>query len=195
MKGKIINKDDEQFGKEFKIRRLNYDKVVVLYPCREGFKDFTYDDVEIISEGEIDDFLIQNKDLLKIKLNRGISIMFYKFLLSELEREISDNVSEINLLRDKYKVNKRGVWEKELVMVVNQKNILKIMASGSNFKREGYSIDLIPLTKEEFLEGALGEINRLEKEIKIREIMLAGYGKAIKDIESTEKNPNVKLLK
>lgn len=195
MKGKIINKNDEQFGKEFKIRRLNYDKVILLYPCREGFKDFSYDDVEIISEGEVDEFLIENRDLLKIKLNRGISIMFYKFLLSELELEVKDKVFEINLLRDKYKVNKRGIWEKELVMVVNKKNILKIIATGSNFKKEGYSINLIPLTKDEFLKGALGEISRLEKEIKIREIMLAGYGKAIKDIESEEKKSGIKLLK
>lgn len=195
MKGKIINKDDAQYGNEFKIRRLNYDKIILLYPNREGTKDFSYNDVEIISEGEIDDFLIQNKDLLKIKLNRGISIMFYRFLLSELEEEISDKVFEINLLRDKYKVNKRGIWEKELVMVVNKINILKIMASGSNFKKEGYSITLQRLTKDEFLDGAIGEINRLKKEIKIREIMLAGYGKAINDINDVEKNYCDKLLK
>ncbi|MGL4772396.1 MAG: hypothetical protein ACRC2K_02420 [Clostridium sp.] len=195
MKAKILKNNDEQYGKELKVRRMNYDKIILNYPDRIGFREFDYNDVEIISEGEIDEFIVKNRDLLKIKLNRGISIMFYKFLLSELEREILDDVVNINLLKDKYKVNKRGIWEKEIVLMVNKKIIFKIEASGMNFKREGYSISIEELSKEEFLDGAIIEMDRIKKEIKIREIMLSRYGEAINDIENKEKNNSIKLLK
>ncbi|MGL5152118.1 MAG: hypothetical protein ACRC7N_16295 [Clostridium sp.] len=195
MKAKILKSDDMQYGKELKVRRMNIDKIIINYPDRMGFKEFKYDEVDIITEGEIDEFIIKNRDLLKIKLNRGISIMFYKFLLDELKREIEEEISEINLLKDKYKVNKRGIWEKELVLMTNKKNIFKIDASGMNFKRDGYSISIKELDKSEFLEGAIIEINRIRSEIKIREVMLARYGEAIECIESTEKNIGTKLLK
>ena len=37
---KIINKDLEEFEREFKVRRMNYDQVVVNYPSDIGLKVF-----------------------------------------------------------------------------------------------------------------------------------------------------------
>ena len=42
---KIINKDLEEFEREFKVRRMNYDQVVVNYPSSTGIKVFKKDDV------------------------------------------------------------------------------------------------------------------------------------------------------
>ena len=74
MLAKIINKDLEEFEREFKVRRMNYDQVVVNYPSDIGLKVFDKKDVEYIKQTEIDEFLIKYSDFLKIKLNRGISI-------------------------------------------------------------------------------------------------------------------------
>ena len=60
MKVKIINNSLEDYGNEFKVRRMNYDQIIVNYPTGTGLKKFTYEDVECISENEIDDFLINN---------------------------------------------------------------------------------------------------------------------------------------
>ena len=80
MLAKIINKDLEEFEREFKVRRMNYDQVVVNYPSNIGLKVFDKKDVEYIKQTEIDEFLIKYSDFLKIKLNRGISIALYKAL-------------------------------------------------------------------------------------------------------------------
>lgn len=88
MIAKITNEKLEDYGKEYKVRRMNYDQVVVNYPNREGMKVFVKEDVEYITEGEVDEFLIKYEDFLKIKLNRGISVALYKALQETIETEL-----------------------------------------------------------------------------------------------------------
>ena len=40
MKVKIINNKLEDYEREFKVRRMNYDQVVVNYPSENGIKVF-----------------------------------------------------------------------------------------------------------------------------------------------------------
>ena len=82
MKVKIIDSNLEDYNKEFKLRRMNYDQVVVNYPGNSGIKVFNKDSVEFITESEIDEFLISYSDFLKIKLNRGISVTLKSLKLS-----------------------------------------------------------------------------------------------------------------
>ena len=77
MKVKIIGEIEDK-GKEFKVRRMTYKDVIVNYPTGTGLNNYSYEDIELISEGEIDDFIISNREFLKIKLNRGISVFFTK---------------------------------------------------------------------------------------------------------------------
>ena len=63
---KIINKDLEEFEREFKVRRMNYDQVVVNYPSSTGIKVFKKDDVEYIKQTEIDEFLIYGITMDKV---------------------------------------------------------------------------------------------------------------------------------
>ena len=81
MKVKIINSSLEDYEREFKLRRMNYDQVVVNYPGEKGIKVFQKEEVEFITETEVDEFLINYSDFLKIKLNRGISVALYKGIL------------------------------------------------------------------------------------------------------------------
>lgn len=194
MKVKIIG-EHKDCGREFKVRRMNLDEVIVNYPEGTGLYNYSYENVQLISEGEIDDFLIENKGMLKIKLNRGISIFFYKALKESLEEEVDEVLLNLNLLRDKHSVNKRGIWEKELVCVVNDRIPVEVRATGQNFKREGYSITVVPIDIDVFLDSCKEEINKIRLEITRKEVILARYGRAINKIKNNSENQSVLLLK
>ena len=183
---KIINKDLEEFEREFKVRRMNYDQVVVNYPSDIGLKVFDKKDVEYIKQTEIDEFLIKYSDFLKIKLNRGISIALYKALLESIEAELDIIFENLNLLKDKYEVNKRGVWEKEILAVINDKIPVKLITSGQNFKKSGFNISIEIIEEKEFFEICKFEINKIQEEIKEKERILSRYGMAIEKMKDTE---------
>ena len=186
MLAKIINKDLEEFEREFKVRRMNYDQVVVNYPSDIGLKVFDKKDVEYIKQTEIDEFLIKYSDFLKIKLNRGISIALYKALLESIEAELDIIFENLNLLKDKYEVNKRGVWEKEILAVINYKIPVKLITSGQNFKKSGFNISIEIIEEKEFFEICKFEINKVQEEIKEKERILSRYGMAIEKMKDTE---------
>ena len=183
MKVKIINSNSEDYQKELKLRRMNYDQVVVNYPNEKGIKVFDRVEVEFITENEIDEFLIKYSDFLKIKLNRGISVALYKCILDTIENELKIDFKSLNLLRDKYIVNKRGIWEKEILCVINDIMPIRIVASGQNFKKSGFNININEISKEEFLEICAFEIKKINKEIKEKEDLLGRYGKAIEKVK------------
>ncbi len=186
MLAKIINKDLEEFEREFKVRRMNYDQVVVNYPSDIGLKVFDKKDVEYIKQTEIDEFLIKYSDFLKIKLNRGISIALYKALLESIEAELDIIFENLNLLKDKYEVNKRGVWEKEILAVINYKIPVKLITFGQNFKKSGFNISIEIIEEKEFFEICKFEINKIQEEIKEKERILSRYGMAIEKMKDTE---------
>lgn len=192
MKVKIINSNSEDYQKELKLRRMNYDQVVVNYPGGKGIKVFDKLDVEFITESEIDEFLIKYSDFLKIKLNRGISVVLYKAILDTIENELKINFNGLNLLKDKYAVNKRGIWEKEILCVINENMPIKIIVDGQNFKKSGFNINIEEVEKEEFLEICAFEIKKINKEIKEKEDLLKRYGEGIEKIKNPT-NP-VKML-
>ena len=183
---KIVNTECEDYNKEFKLRRMNYDQVVVNYPDSKGIRVFNKDSVEFITEIEIDEFLVKYNDFLKIKLNRGISVALYKAILDTIENEYNIEFKSLNLLKDKYAVNKRGVWEKEILCVINEIIPIKINASGQNFKKSVFNIKVEEVNKEEFFEICSFEIKKINKEIKEKEDILARYGMAIEKIKNPE---------
>lgn len=193
MKVKVINENSSDYNKEFKVKRMNYDQTVVLYPNTKGMDIFFNEDVEFITESELDEFLLKNKDFLKIRLNRGISIALYKILLETIEEELKEEFKSLNLLGDKYSVNKRGIWDKEIVCVINNTTPIKITANGQNFKKVGYNINLEEINLEEFSELCKFEIKKIQKSIKNKELELARYGKALECINTGVK-PNTLLL-
>lgn len=192
MKVKVIAKN-EDFEREYKVRRMNYEEVVINYPTGTGLKNYNYEDVELVAEGEVDEFLLSNRGFLQIKLNRGISVFFYRALKDALEKEVGEELKDLNVLRDKYSVNKRSIWDKEIICVINNKYPLIIRASGRNFKREGYSILVDRIEKNSFLEASKKEINKILKEIKRNELMLSKYGKAIENLRKNEPSKRVML--
>lgn len=195
---KIIDKTLDDYDKEFKVRRMNYDQVVVNYPGNKGIKVFNNNEIEFITESEVDEFLIKYNDFLKIKLNRGISVGLYKALLEIIESQLNIKFENFNLLRDKHVVNKRGIWEKEIIAVINKSIPVKILAVGQNFKKVGFNINLDQIDENEFFEMCCFEIEKIENEIKLKKDSLARYGMAIENLKKVEKNKSgenpVKML-
>lgn len=195
---KIIDKTLDDYDKEFKVRRMNYDQVVVNYPGSKGIKVFNNNEIEFITESEVDEFLIKYNDFLKIKLNRGISVGLYKALLEIIESQLNIKFENFNLLRDKHVVNKRGIWEKEIIAVINKSIPVKILAVGQNFKKVGFNINLDQIDENEFFEMCCFEIEKIENEIKLKKDSLARYGMAIENLKKVEKNKSgenpVKML-
>ena len=64
---KIIDQTLEDYEKEFKVRRMNYDQVVVNYPNSKGIKVFDNNEIEFITESEVDEFLIKYNEELRRK--------------------------------------------------------------------------------------------------------------------------------
>lgn len=186
MKAKIIGDIDDK-GKEFKVRKMTYNDIVVNYPIGNGLKNFLYKDVELISEGEIDEFLINNMEFLKIKLNRGISVFFYKALKDSIEEEVDEELKDFNLLRDKYSVNKKGIWNKEIICMINKKFPIIINAFGQNFKREGYDISVNIIQKSNFIDASKEQISKIQEEIQRKNLLISNYERALENlVKSTD---------
>lgn len=179
MEVKIINNKLDDFGGVFKVRRMNFDNIVVNYPTGSGIKSFSFSDVQCISQNNIDEFLIKHKDFLKIKLKRGISVIFYNALYESLKIEVKEEIENLDVLRDKYKVNKRRIWDKEMLLIINNKFSLEVVASGQSFKRDGYNIIINKIERENFLEICDAEIKNINSEIELKKGILSSFKEAI----------------
>ncbi len=189
---KIIDEKSRDYNREFKVRRMNYEQVIVNYPNSKGIEVFLKKNVEFITETEIDEFLINYSDFLKIKLNRGISVLLYKAILESIEVELNIKFNSLNLLKDKYVVNKRGIWEKEILTVINDSLPIRIVAAGQNFKKVGFDLTINEVPKDEFLENCIFEIKKIEQEIGEKQEILSRFGRAIEKITKPENQ--VKML-
>ena len=187
MKAKVINYNLEDYGSEFKVRRMNFDTIFVNYPSETGIKDFSFEDVECVSENEIDEFLINNREFLKIRLKRGISVIFYNALYISIKIEIKEDVKELTVIKDKYRINKRGIWEKEILLIINNTFPLEVLASGKNFRKGEYNITINRLEKDNCLEVWYEEINNIEREIKAKNLILSAFRENIEKFKNSNK--------
>ncbi|MCE5220305.1 MAG: hypothetical protein LLF98_03325 [Clostridium sp.] len=187
MEVKVINNKLEDCGSVFKVRRMNFDKIIVNYPIDSGIKSFSFADVECISENNIDEFLIKNRNFLKIKLKRGMSVVFYNALYDSLKLEIKEEIKNLNVLIDKYKINKRGIWEKEILLLINNKFPLEVIASGQNFKRNGYNIIINEVEKDNFLEICNAEIKNIKSQIELKKGAISSFIDAIEQFKNSNK--------
>lgn len=178
----LIKDTNEASKKEFKVKRMNYDQVLI--NINNAINIYKIDEVELIPEGEIDELLIDKKDLLKIKLKRGMSVFVYKYLYNSLKDKFDEEIDDINLLKDKYEVlNKRGYWQKTLYMMLNSKYPCKVKITGKNFSKEGYEIEIYEFEKKEFLSLCVEEIRKIEIEIEDKNKILGRFGKAMLEVK------------
>lgn len=179
MKVKVINEELSLYNNEFKVINLNYDMVEI-----QGEEQKLYllkDDVEIIPENKYEDAILRCRDIIKIKLNKGISLLFYTALIDCIELTIKKDIETIDLLQDDFDIIKKGIWEKRIVIVVNEKTALTISVIGRNYGNK-FDITIKDNVLLDFIKDCCFQIEGLNKEVNAKMNLIDRYNKAIKDV-------------
>lgn len=185
MKARIINKEHEYYNNTFKIHKMNYDYIVVYLEDNSEYS-LKREDVEFISENEGEDIIVNCIDLIKIKLNNGIAFSFYKLLTSCIEEKIQKKIDNIIVLTDIYNINRRGIWEKKLFLVINDKMPLTVDVIGRKFDSI-FNITINEVSKDDFIEMCSTDMKRIKEEIEEKENLLKIYQKTSKNIQKKTK--------
>lgn len=185
MKARIINKEHEYYDNTFKIHKMNYDYIVVYLEDNSEYS-LKREDVEFISENEGEDIIVNCIDLIKIKLNNGIAFTFYKLLTSCIEEKIQKKIDNIIVLTDIYNINRRGIWEKKLFLVINNKIPLTVDVIGRKFDSI-FNITIDEVSQDDFIKICTDDMKRIKEEIEEKENLLKIYQKTSKNIQKKTK--------
>ena len=179
MKVRVINQGFSDFNYDYKVKNINYDMVVI-----EGNNEaiiFSMDDIELIPENKYDDLIIEYKSILKIKLGHDISMKLYSALINCIEEKIKEKLESLDVLKDEYSINKRGIWEKKLVVLVNQGVPFDIMVIGEKYA-EKFSMTFKDITLQDFIEGCSESIKHIRKDIEEKENDIRACKRAIRKV-------------
>lgn len=179
MKVRVINENLSCYNEEFKVTRLNFDMIIA--QDNDEKVCFHKDDVKIISENKYEDIILKYPCIVKIKLGRGISLLFYTAIINCIEKVIKEKLEDINLLRDEFEVIKKGIWEKRLLLVVNEKFSMYISVIGRNYGHT-FDVTIKDITLRDFIDDCCFEIEELKKEISEKETLISRYEKSIRDV-------------
>jgi hypothetical protein len=195
MKIRIINQELSSFNHDYKVKNINYDKVVVEDNGRTI--PFSMKDVELIPEGKYEKIILEYKDLLKIKIDTNISPALYAALADYIGNKINNKLENLEVLRDENKPIRKNMWEKRLVVVVNNSIPLHITIIGTKYSNE-FSITFKDITLQNFIEGCSEDIRHLRKEIEKKEKDLERHKsileKVLKNSISSDNTSSAKLV-
>ena len=139
------------------------------------------EDVELISENHYEDIFSEYKDILKIKLNKGITPSFYPAFISYIENVIGSRIEQVDVLEDNYKLIKKGIWEKELFIVINKSRIFEISTIGEKYG-ENFRFTIKEKNLEEFSEECKDRVTILEDEIEEKLNLKRKYEESLDEI-------------
>jgi hypothetical protein len=191
MKVKILNRELSHYNEELKVERLNYDMVMV--KTEEEKLCYSKADVKIIPENECEKVILRCKDIIKIKLNRGMSLLFYTALLDTLEKTVGGKVESLDLLKDEFRPLRKGLWEKLILIVINNQFAFTVSITGRGFGKN-FDVSISERRLEDFIDECKVELEWLDKEIEDRKTLSNRYKKAINDVLCNNKTLNTKLL-
>ena len=174
MKIKVINKNLETFNMEFKVINMNYDSILI---NNNGQKKLLQSaDVELIPENSMESIIEKYKDIIKIKLNKGISLAFYSVIIKLIEDKIEKKVTSIDVLEDEFEFIKKGIWRKKILLMINESIPLGIFANGTKFGKD-FNVTIKDVDLSEFIDGCLLFIDEADKKIKEQESNINIYKK------------------
>lgn len=179
MRAKILNKSIDSTKEELKVLSINYDFVAV--QINDDKKVLRRDEVELIFENDSEKILNQYEDILKIKLNKGMTFAFYPTLINFIEDIVGRKVEQIDVLEDEFKFIKKGIWEKNLLIVINNLRTFKISAIGQKYG-DNFSFTIKEINLSNFLKEYELKIKALEDEIKERQILKNKYEETLKNV-------------
>lgn len=179
MKIKIVNNGLPLFNQILKVRNINYDMVI----AEENNETLALNmkDVELIAENKFEELITSYRDILKIKLCREISPVFYSALIDCIEERIGGRLESLGVLSDDYKISRKGIYEKKIVVVINDRIPLDITAVGVKYSEE-FSITFKDITLQSFIEGCNENIRHLRKEIEEKEKSIDRYKYILKEV-------------
>ncbi len=168
LKATIISEDNELKGHEYKVKRINYDKVVINLGARGKLRELPINEVELSGENKVEDIILENKDLLKIKLLRGMPHKFYELLSEEIEKIIKEDLKSIDILIDENRtIGRRNMWEKECYLMINNKYPIHLTVNGKKFKNVDFYFNIQEIEKEKFLELSNFEMEKIKNKMKL----------------------------
>ncbi len=179
MRAKILDKSIDSTKEELKVLSINYDFVAV--QINDDKKVLRRDEVELIFENDSEKILNQYEDILKIKLNKGMTFAFYPTLINFIEDIVGRKVEQIDVLEDEFKFIKKGIWEKNLLIVINNLRTFKISAIGQKYG-DNFSFTIKEINLSNFLKEYELKVKALEDEIKERQILKNKYEEALKNV-------------
>ena len=178
MKIKVINKNLETFNMEFKVINMNYDSILI---NNNGQKKLLQSaDVELIPENSMESIIEKYKDIIKIKLNKGISLAFYSVIIKLIEDKIEKKVTSIDVLEDEFEFIKKGIWRKKILLMINESIPLGIFANGTKFGKD-FNVTIKDVDLSEFIDGCLLFIDEADKKIKEQESNINIYKKSLRN--------------
>lgn len=179
MRAKILNKSIDSTKEELKVLSINYDFVAV--QINDDKKVLRRNEVELVFENDSEKILNQYEDILKIKLNKGMTFAFYPTLINFIEDIVGRKVEQIDVLEDEFKFIKKGIWEKNLLIVINNLRTFKISAIGQKYG-DNFSFTIKEINLNNFLKEYELKIKALEDEIKERQILKNKYEVTLKNV-------------
>ncbi|WML36407.1 hypothetical protein [Clostridium sp. OS1-26] len=191
MKAKILNKSIDSTKGELKVLSINYDFVVV--QINDDKKVLRRDEVELIFENNSEKILGQYEDILKIKLNKGMTFAFYPTFINFIEDIIGKKIEQIDVLEDEFKLIKKGIWEKNLLIVINNLRTFKISAIGQKYG-DSFSFTIKEINLSYFLKECELKVKTLEDEIKERQILKNKYEETLKNVINNSMINNDSIL-
>lgn len=178
MKIKVINKNLETFNMEFKVINMNYDSILI---NNNGQKKLLQSaDVELIPENNMESIIERYKDIIKIKLNKGIGLAFYSVIIKLIEDKTGKKVTSIDVLEDEFEFIKKGIWRKKILLMINESIPLGIFANGTKFGKD-FNVTIKDVDLSEFIDGCLLFIDEADKKIKEQESNINIYKKSLRN--------------
>lgn len=178
MRIKVTNKNLDIFDREFSVLNMNYDSILI---NNNGEKTLLSSvDVELIPESTLESVITNYKDIIKIKLNKGINLNFYSVIIKFIEDKVGKKAMSIDVLEDQFEFIKKGIWEKKIFIIVNESVPLKVYVNGTKFGMT-FNVTIRDINLHEFIDECLFSIDETDKKIKEQQIHINIYKRALKN--------------
>lgn len=173
MKIKIADKKLQEYGEIYSIKKLSYINVSAF--TNNHIKVFSLDQVELISENDLDDLILKHKELLKINLRKEVpnSILFK--IISTTKEVLNEEIYHIAVVEDGYGKIKKGFYEKKIIFLINKRIPIYFNIIGLNYSSR-YDINIEVISENDFTRLMERQIEKLQyemKEINYRKMMLS----------------------
>lgn len=193
MKLKIINEKLPLFSHILKVKSLNFDMVIAETETEKLALNIK--DVKLISENKYEEHILSHKDILKIKLETEVSSMLYSTLIEYVEAQIGGKLLDLEVLRDEFKISKRGIYEKRLIIVVNNMIPIEAIITAMKYSKD-FSITLKDMNLQQFINGCNEDIKLIKRDIEEKEKNVERHRHILKEVvkNNISSNNSQKLI-